>query len=258
MSLDLSRLENVRERGRKIIARCPACAIDGQDEKGEHLVIMPDGRFGCVIWPGTGGKAHRQKIHAIAGDATSRSRATCSIRIRRAGDRRGPTQCGQDVDLGQLKTQGPAPQTSPARSAARAFDAPRFEPREFRPGELAEALDPDAAVAFIRRLVGDRLPSLVSRQETVQFALDACSLAWDREDGDFASRLLDMNAEVTALASLHAGMVLVGALTAGQDARNAGETAVDAFCEILCIKPPPAEVDPESGYPVVDGAVCPF
>ena len=35
------------------------------DEKGEHLVIMPDGRFGCVTYPGAAGKEHRQRIYAL-------------------------------------------------------------------------------------------------------------------------------------------------------------------------------------------------
>ena len=52
MSLDVSKLENVRTRGGKMIARCPACAEAGHDQKGEHLVINADGRFGCVVYPG--------------------------------------------------------------------------------------------------------------------------------------------------------------------------------------------------------------
>jgi hypothetical protein len=74
MSLDPSKLENARQCGKKIIARCPACAEDGHDEKGEHLVIMPDGRFGCVTCPGAAGKQHRQRIYALAGDKTTSRR----------------------------------------------------------------------------------------------------------------------------------------------------------------------------------------
>ena len=83
MSLDLSRIENARQRGEKIIARCPACAEHGHDEKGEHLVIMPDGRFGCVTCPGAAGKEHRQRIHALAGDKTTSRRGACMIRVRK-------------------------------------------------------------------------------------------------------------------------------------------------------------------------------
>ena len=49
--LDLSKLENVNESGGKIIARCPACAADGSDESGNHLIIYDggEGHFGCAV-----------------------------------------------------------------------------------------------------------------------------------------------------------------------------------------------------------------
>ena len=83
MSLDIARLELVRQVGGKTIARCPACAEDGNDEKGEHLVIMPDGRFGCVAHPGAAGKSHRQRIFVVAGEAYCRTRGACMVRVRR-------------------------------------------------------------------------------------------------------------------------------------------------------------------------------
>ena len=51
-ALDLGKLENVRVRGNKTIARCPACAEAAEIKKGEHLVIWPGGRFSCVQNPG--------------------------------------------------------------------------------------------------------------------------------------------------------------------------------------------------------------
>lgn len=83
MSLDLSRLENVRQRGDKTVARCPACAEENRDTKGEHLVIYQDGRFGCVANPGAAGKSHRQRIFALAGEPHCRSRGACMVRVRR-------------------------------------------------------------------------------------------------------------------------------------------------------------------------------
>ena len=83
MSLDLSRLENVRQRGGKTIARCPACAEEGHDKKSEHLVIMADGRFGCVVHPGEGGRGHRRQIFALVGEACSDRGGGSGIRIRR-------------------------------------------------------------------------------------------------------------------------------------------------------------------------------
>jgi hypothetical protein len=77
MSLDLTKLENVRTHGGKTIARCPACAEQGMDESGEHLIIQPDGRFGCVVHPGPDGKPHRQRIAKLAG-----ARGVPAIRVR--------------------------------------------------------------------------------------------------------------------------------------------------------------------------------
>lgn len=83
MSLHLSRLEKVRERNGKTIARCPACAESGGDRKGVHLFIMADGKFGCVANPGEGGKSHRQRIFALVGDIGPLATGTRGIRIRR-------------------------------------------------------------------------------------------------------------------------------------------------------------------------------
>ncbi|MCX6875199.1 MAG: hypothetical protein NTW21_15530 [Verrucomicrobia bacterium] len=102
MSLDPSRLENVRQRGEQILARCPACAEHDHDEKGEHLVIMPDGKFGCVTCPGAAGKSHRQRIFALAGDASSRQRGAFMVRVRRPAHATSAKPAAQVVDLGRL------------------------------------------------------------------------------------------------------------------------------------------------------------
>ena len=52
MSLDFTRLEKVRSRGGKLIARCPVCARAGRDRRGEHLCcwsIYGDGPFHCIF-----------------------------------------------------------------------------------------------------------------------------------------------------------------------------------------------------------------
>ncbi|MEI6819323.1 MAG: hypothetical protein WCL19_06945 [Verrucomicrobiota bacterium] len=76
MSLDISKLELVRiKHGRgtsmKKVAQCPACAEEGGDSQGIHLVIFPDGKFSCIKYPGASGKKHRQRIHELAGDGES-------------------------------------------------------------------------------------------------------------------------------------------------------------------------------------------
>ncbi len=71
MSLDVKRLEKVRELPGGIVqARCPACAEGGGDQKGEHLRVYPDGRFGCCVHPKD--REHRRRIHALVGASTPR------------------------------------------------------------------------------------------------------------------------------------------------------------------------------------------
>lgn len=50
MSLDVSKLQCVkRGAGGVITAQCPACAKAGGDKSGQHLSILPDGRFNCIV-----------------------------------------------------------------------------------------------------------------------------------------------------------------------------------------------------------------
>lgn len=72
MSLNLSKLEKVRELANGgVEARCPACAEAGHDRKGEHLLIEPDGRFGCCA--NANDREHRKRIFALAGDTAPQS-----------------------------------------------------------------------------------------------------------------------------------------------------------------------------------------
>ncbi len=92
MSLDISKLQNVRIRGQKRTAQCPACAESGGDNKGEHLIINPEGHFGCVVYAGNGpdAKQHRLRIFELCGDRTIRPlvvirRATEKVSLGRSG-----------------------------------------------------------------------------------------------------------------------------------------------------------------------------
>jgi hypothetical protein len=64
-SLDLTRLENVRHSGDITTARCPACAEGNGDRKGKHLIIYPNGKFGCAAMQKD--TEHRRRIFALAG-----------------------------------------------------------------------------------------------------------------------------------------------------------------------------------------------
>ena len=66
MKIDLSKLTNVTHKaGGAIEARCPACAEGGHDDQGNHLIIYPDGKFGCVANPKD--KDHNKAIIRMVG-----------------------------------------------------------------------------------------------------------------------------------------------------------------------------------------------
>lgn len=65
MKLNLDRLEKVRQRGSKIIARCPACAEMERDRSGDHLVVFPSGLFACAAHQGD--REHAIRILQLAG-----------------------------------------------------------------------------------------------------------------------------------------------------------------------------------------------
>ena len=87
MSLDISKLANVRKRGDRVTARCPACEEVGHDQKGEHLVINANGRFGCVVYPGDSAdaKEHRKRIFALCGDREIKSLVVHPSGLGRSG-----------------------------------------------------------------------------------------------------------------------------------------------------------------------------
>ena len=66
LSIDTSRLENIRTTSGKITARCPACATMEGDRGGIHLFINAEtGQFGCVKFPGD--REHRCEIFRLVG-----------------------------------------------------------------------------------------------------------------------------------------------------------------------------------------------
>ncbi|MCP4986066.1 MAG: hypothetical protein GY928_08350 [Colwellia sp.] len=67
MSIDQGKLENVKNTGSRIVARCPACAEQGGDKNGNHLLIDGQGRFSCVVYSGGSGMEHRKRIWALVG-----------------------------------------------------------------------------------------------------------------------------------------------------------------------------------------------
>jgi hypothetical protein len=81
MSIDLKKLENVSEKpDGKTTARCPACALEGGDKKGEHLVVFRGGKFGCIKYEGDA--AHRNKIHSLAGAGHRRVHTPVKLTVK--------------------------------------------------------------------------------------------------------------------------------------------------------------------------------
>ena len=69
MSLDSSRLEKVRQRSGKLLARCPACAEMGEDRKCDNLMIWETGAYKCI--KADVGTPHHKRIWKLAGDPTT-------------------------------------------------------------------------------------------------------------------------------------------------------------------------------------------
>jgi hypothetical protein len=108
MSLDISKLENVRMRGDKTIARCPACAEAGHDEKCEHLVINADRSFGCVVYPGDSeeAKEHRRRIVALCGDRKIKPLSVHPAGLGRLGRPNQSQLAGEALKTGLLGRLG--------------------------------------------------------------------------------------------------------------------------------------------------------
>jgi hypothetical protein len=70
LSLDLERLENVKHLGGGgIRAACPACRAADSDKSRDHLLIQPDGKYGCAVYPKD--HEHRSQIFRLAGNGFS-------------------------------------------------------------------------------------------------------------------------------------------------------------------------------------------
>ena len=205
MSLDLSKLQNTREQGGKTIARCPACAEAGMDETGEHLVIQADGRFGCVVHPGAGGKSHRQRIAKLVG-----ARGVPVIKVRVAAS--APTNAGAPLLLMEKAREcAPQPVSDCPRSLRNEMKlAPPIYSLECGDPNFREPEDGELIVGLYRENDGTPVPLLLWADPNVD-------LLWDvaRRQHVKPPRLY------------------------------------------LQLSEQPA-IDPVTGFPVIQGAVCPF
>jgi len=66
MKIDTSRLKNVvKKPNGEIVSQCPACNAAGHDTTGNHLIVYPDWKFGCVAHQGD--TDHNKEILGLVG-----------------------------------------------------------------------------------------------------------------------------------------------------------------------------------------------
>jgi hypothetical protein len=139
MSLILSKLERVRDLADGgIMARCPACAETGQDKRGEHLRLYPDGKFGCCVFPGD--REHRKRIFALAGDSRPR---VIRVKIAGATPKAAPPTPAQPDLFGRL---------------GRVFDTPAEEAHDQAGAGTARTGSRNSAEAFTHSAGGTASP----------------------------------------------------------------------------------------------------
>lgn len=88
MKLILDRLEKPKERGGRIIARCPACAEIGKDTAADNLTIFENGIFACAVYQGDA--EHSKRILQLAGDKSQIKREFTAAVYRPAPPREPP------------------------------------------------------------------------------------------------------------------------------------------------------------------------
>ncbi len=64
MNLDISKLQCVKRTPNGLTARCPVCAKSGDDKTGNHLSVLNDGRFNCIVGSAQD-PSHNRAIRAI-------------------------------------------------------------------------------------------------------------------------------------------------------------------------------------------------
>ena len=161
MSLDLAKLQNVREQGGKTIARCPACAEAGMDETGEHLIIQPDGRFGCVVHPGPGGKQHRQRIAKLV---SARGVPVIKVRVPAPAPTNAPLPIME-------RPREPLPERKPPLETERQLAPPLYSLECGEPN-FREPEDGEWIVALYREDDGTLVPLLLWADPNVDLFWD--------------------------------------------------------------------------------------
>lgn len=225
MSLDLTKLENARERGGRIIARCPACAELGHDEKAEHLVILPDGRFGCVVYPGASGKDHRKEIFALVGER--RMRGSFQVRVRRPTSSLTGPSAAKIVDAGRLGRIIGSP--APGGDSGPSGGLP----------EHAKSLDGVGRIGRVSQTLALRVSTSIHEDGEEDIQVHTRSVGVKASKASTPSTPGDSDPDVDETDAINASR------------RRAGLPPLQPL-------PPDTPRDPETGFPIINGAICPF
>lgn len=149
--LNLKKLMKVVQKDGKIEAQCPACAAAGADSTGNHLVVYPDGKYGCVANPDD--DAHRKFIFKLVGQREGAVAHQLAIRRLEIGEskvlmkigrlgRSYPTPVGNG---GEEKS----PQQNPVKVEQKRPDGPPEEALAVEPSA------PDDALEMARRFLAE-------------------------------------------------------------------------------------------------------
>lgn len=81
MKIDIAKLKNAkRKQDGSIVAQCPACAAAGGDSTGNHLIVYPDGKFGCVV--NQVNMKHNKEIWKLVGGGEDQPVKRPKVKIR--------------------------------------------------------------------------------------------------------------------------------------------------------------------------------
>ncbi|XHR28443.1 MAG: hypothetical protein ACFUZC_21315 [Chthoniobacteraceae bacterium] len=157
MGFDLKKLENVRESGGKVTARCPACVQDGGDAKGEHLVVYRDGKYGCVAHPKD--KEHARAIFRLVGIRADKPVVPC-LNIRRVII----PDSTAIMEIGRLGRPGPG-KRSPGKSEIKEVVGTACDEFVSNPANTGPARP--AAPASSRPIAPCEIKDLISTREEI-------------------------------------------------------------------------------------------
>ena len=241
MSLDMSRLENVRKRIGKTIARCPACAEVNRDEKGDHLAIWPNGSFSCVANPGVAGHEHRKRILALAGDPASRGIRDVGIRARRPAKTNLPEIAELLDGIGRfgrvLQTYAHTSVGAHKKMCER--DQITHTLTQVSPLKSSETpSNPSTAVQSETQKAGNPCRDANEVSQHVVSFVRAPSVKPSQPSQPIPTQVRQTPLPVCGDPLMATAMTVFG------DPRQPDTAAQDT--------------DPETGYPIINGAVCPF